>query len=134
MKYIFILFLLTGSINAQAFKVGETQRSYSNVNSIWIGVNTSKIEIHGDSLSAIKLLIKELDRRSEELEQKTICIYRSAEWSNTVPDYFKQSSSWKLYQKELHNQGYKTTIKRTPKKPIKKKVNHANKNYKESHC
>ena len=76
---------------------------------IW---NDSSIEIFGDTMRCIKLLLTELKRRDSVEENLYSIMGAGVEFLNHVPDYWRNSKNnpkWKRYWGLLRKQGYYQT-------------------------
>lgn len=114
-KLLALLLFGTLSINAQVLQKYKNDIIFSAIDLegecyLLEGVD-GELAIKGDSLSVIKLLLKELKEQVKSNEEAGKCISKSVDWSNTVPDYWKKNKKWLLYILEIKKQGYKLNIK-----------------------
>jgi hypothetical protein len=75
------------------------------------GRDSGKIEITGDTLKIIRFLLDKIDEMGERESDLWKFIWAGVEFSNTVPDYYrnkKTNKAWALYLAQLRKHGYKT--------------------------
>lgn len=77
-----------------------------------VGYESGNIKIEGDTTKAIKHLVAFIKQLQDESQERYECIDASVNWQNTVPDYFKNSASYKKYILKLKKQGYKINPKK----------------------
>ncbi len=93
-----------------------------NYVSIEISPCEGDIEIHGDTLKAIRLLINRIDQLQKESNEKTDCIRRAVDFENTVPDYLTNNKEYRIYLAAIKRQGYTSSVEKIkPVKPAKKR-------------
>lgn len=114
-----LIILISLNIHGQHLKQKEEIKSswivnnYDNdLNVASIGLKTGQIYIKGDTIKAIKQLFAFIKQVTDENKQKTICINKAVNFTNTVPDYLTKTKEWKDYQIELKKQGYKSITKK----------------------
>jgi len=87
MKYLLFSLIFACSMNAQTMKSQEGWRMY-HMDTPMVGkAQYGGIFVEGDSIKAIKALLKLVDKLQEENEQKRLCIWRGVQFANIVPDY-----------------------------------------------
>lgn len=100
-------------IPANAFTILESYATgYGESSNYIMERSDGTIEVVGDSLTAIKMLFKELKKIVKERENAEIALNKSVQWSNTVSYYFKKNKQWTEYLKSIRKQGYKASIKK----------------------
>jgi len=111
MKYLLFSLMFACSMNAQTMKNHEEWRLY-HMDTPMVGTTEGKgIFVNGDSLTAIKALLKLVEKLQIQDDKKTRFINSGIIWSNTVPNYLKQSKEWIKYQKQFKNYGIKPSRK-----------------------
>ena len=112
---LFVIILTAFQINAQT-----TSSISSNVNfsrgfidaptaSIDMG---EKITIVGDSLTAIKNLLKLCEKLSKENSDKTLDFWKAVDFINDIPEHFTKTKKYKAYLEATKRQGYKSSKRR----------------------
>lgn len=104
-KTILIIIIFTTTI-------GYSQVDFSKTKRVLVESVTSKsclgnIEIVGDSLSVIKVLLDIIEEKYKENESYMIAVNSSVKWSNTVPDYWKKNKQWSVYIQSISKYGFK---------------------------
>lgn len=116
-----LLIIIYLNVNAQLQISSEPKisfvvdKNYNPKDYVSFGYKSEKVEINGDTIKTIQHMYHFIKQLQKENEEKTWCIYKAVEFTNTIPDYFTKNKKWKDYQAELKKQGYKTIIKK-PKK------------------
>jgi len=111
MKYLLFSLMFACSINAQTIELEHKFRMYHH-DTPMVGTTENKgVFVNGDSLTAIKALLKLVEKFQIEDDKKTRFINCGIVWSNTVPDYLKQSKEWIKYQNQFKNYGIKPSRK-----------------------
>ena len=72
-----------------------------------------RIQVHGDSLCVIEMLVSKIKELQDKDFQKRESIQKSVNWANKVPDYLKKNKEWRAYLKAIKKQGY--SINKTKK-------------------
>jgi hypothetical protein len=128
-KYLLSLILLGGTLigNAQVdtsmIRIGSVPDTEAYITvSDWgsgytdsNGVRVTKwdkagIEIHGDTMAAIRLLLKTIDDGNKREMDLYDLISKAVDFTNQVPDYWKTSkhnTAWNKYYSALRKQGFK---------------------------
>lgn len=80
--------------------------------------NDGRIEIHGDTLRTIKMLIQRLEDSQKREVEREVGLYKfidiSVKFLNNIPAYWKDSKNnktWPKYYAELKKLGYKIVKK-----------------------
>jgi hypothetical protein len=113
MKKVLLLSIILISISAKC-QVVPDQTTFCNFvaydkGECYFKVEKDSVFTINDSLKTIKELYKLVLRNQKEIEELSISVNRSVEWSNTVPDYFKKNKKWKLFLEDIKKQGYKSS-------------------------
>jgi len=111
MKYLLFSLMFACSMNAQTMKSNEGWRLYHHDTPMVGKSQYGGIFVDGDSVKAIKALLKLVEKFQIQDDKKTRFINSGIIWSNTVPDYLKQSKEWIKYQKQFKNYGIKPSRK-----------------------
>lgn len=132
-KITLLLILISFSVNAQKQTdsvLRITDSDYYNYGSVYFGKSITsvrvsedgEVSIHGDTLTAIKLLIDKIDQLQKVNNEKTDCIRRAVDFENTVPDYLTNNKEYRMYLAAIKRQGYTSSVvKIKPVKPVKKR-------------
>lgn len=98
--------------------ISASSQNNKDIQHTWIGAEqvmiseSGKITVEGDSLTAIKGLLKVINTLQDEREDALNSVLKSVNWSNTVPDYWKNNKQWKAYLISISKQGFKFDKKR----------------------
>lgn len=124
MKYLLILLLIPVMAAGQkdtlpSFRIdwGQLKISsivFSNPNDaqLLISIPDSVLTIHGDTMEVIRMLVRVIKDKNEEIEKKEKLVSAAVNFSNNVSDYFKSKEGncmWPAYLKELKRNGYHFT-------------------------
>lgn len=82
--------------------------------------NDSKIDITGDTMQAIRMLVALNNYRDSEYIKMWNFVAASIDFSNNVPDYYRENNcKWPQFYKLLKEFGYHYGTKKSPQKPRK---------------
>ena len=113
MKKVLLLSIILISISAKCQVVLDhiTFRNFIayDKGGCYFSVEKDSVFTINDSLKTIKELYKLVLRNQKEIEELSISLNKSVEWSNTVSDYFKKNKKFKLYIEAIKKQGYKSS-------------------------
>ena len=120
MKYLIIVFVLTFSTTSycqkdtlpvftMGFNISFTD---SNFNEIFYSLNDGSITIYGDTIKAIKQLIKFYTTKDSTINALRKFINAGIAFANEVPDYWRTNAGnckWPNYLYYLKKNGYRVT-------------------------
>lgn len=109
---LFSIILTAFQINAQTTSSISSSinfsRGFIDVPSVSIDTK-EKITIVGDSLTAIKNLLKLCEKLSKENSDKTLDFWKAVDFINDVPEHFTKNKKYKAYLDATKRQGYKAS-------------------------
>jgi hypothetical protein len=108
MKKIVILLALISNITySQDVPIKTYNLVMWDKHELYFSVEKDSIFTINDSLKTIKQLYKTFLDNQKEIEKLNSTIEKSVEWSNTVPDYFRNNKKWYSFLSDLRKKGYK---------------------------
>jgi len=113
MKKLLLLSIILISISVKCQVVTDRTTFHNFVaydkGECYFSVEKDSVFTINDSLKTIKELYKLVLRNQKEIEELSISLNKSVEWSNTVSDSFKKNKKWELYLEAIRKQGYKAS-------------------------
>ena len=110
--FLFSIILTAFQVNAQTSSSISPNITFSRgfIDAPTVSIdNGDKITIVGDSLTAIKNLLKLCEKLSKENSDKTLDFWKAVDFINDVPEHFTKTKKYKAYLEATKRQGYKTS-------------------------
>jgi hypothetical protein len=107
LSIILAAFQVDGQTTGSIISTVNSSRGFYKAPTISIN-NNEKITVVGDSLTAIKDLLKLCEKLSKESGDNKLDFFKAVDFINDIPVYFTKNEKYKAYIEATKRQGFKS--------------------------